>query len=161
MTDCILFATIFAAFAVLRKPTHLFDSQYALVETIVLLFSAFFASIAMLYSRWKMAVLWIISFLLGALFLVFQWSEIQDLMVSQVSWQTSGMFSSFFTLLAVHSLHIAAGLFMTLIFLIQLFAWGLTPVVHRRLSCLRIYWQFLYLIWFFTFTMIYLLGANP
>lgn len=160
MTDCILFASFFASYAVLKKPTSVLDLKMALFETLVLLLSSFTAGVAMLSKRKTMAVLWGVTFLLGALFLTLQVQELQGLLSLGISWTTSGFFSSFFSLIALHSLHLIAGLFMMIVFLLQLWMWGMDSMVERRLHALRIYWQFLYLVWIFTFSIVYLLGAN-
>ncbi len=55
MTDCVLFASLFATYAVLRNNTaggpsgaELFDLNYVLIETLLLLTSSFTAGLAML-----------------------------------------------------------------------------------------------------------------
>lgn len=58
MTDCVLFATLFAAFAVLRNNTfggqpgsELFSLPFVLIETLILLTSSFVCGLAILSAR--------------------------------------------------------------------------------------------------------------
>jgi cytochrome o ubiquinol oxidase subunit 3 len=164
MTDCVMFASFFAAYAVLRNGTLPIDLPFALYETIVLLMSSFAAGIAMLYApkeKKRQLMLWyLFAFVLGVLFLSMQAIELQRLMSSGSNWQGSAFLSSYFTLVGLHGIHILVGLLLMLLFLIQLARWGFTAMVLRRLTCLRIYWQFIYLIWIFTFAIVYLIGVK-
>jgi cytochrome o ubiquinol oxidase subunit 3 len=80
MTDCVLFASLFATFAVLRHNTfggpdgaELFSLPFVLAETMILLTSSFTCGLGMLYANrgFKNAalVLFSITFLLGVSFL--------------------------------------------------------------------------------------------
>ena len=159
MTDCVLFATFFAAYAVLRQPIPL-DLSLALAQTLILLTSSFTCGIALLYKRYALIFWLAVTFLLGALFIFLQLTEFNRLLAMGSSWQTNGSLSAFFTLVGVHALHIAAGLLMMIVFTVQLLHRGLTEAVFRRLTCLRMYWQFVYLVWIFTFAIVYLIGAK-
>ncbi len=90
MTDCILFATLFATFAVLRNNTaggpdgkELFSLPFVLTETIILLVSSFTCGLAMLalHRRDKQMVLaWFaVTFLLGFAFLGMELHEFNNL----------------------------------------------------------------------------------
>jgi cytochrome o ubiquinol oxidase subunit 3 len=81
-------------------------------------------------------------------------------MAKGYDWSTNAFLSAYFTLVGTHGLHILVGLFLMALFGVQLFRWGLTGMVLRRLTCLRIYWNFLYLIWIFTFSIVYLIGVK-
>lgn len=159
MTDCILFATFFAAYAVLHHPIAL-DLPLALAQTLILLTSSFTCGIALLYGRNSMVLWFAATFLLGALFILLQLHEFSRLLSVGDGWQKSGSLSAFFTLTGVHALHILAGLLMMIVFVVQLVKRGLTDAVLRRLTCLRMYWQFVYLVWIFTFAIVYLIGAK-
>lgn len=171
MTDCVMFATFFAGYAVLSHATYggptardLFHLPTVLAETLVLMASSFTCGIALLAApHKKMGHLLgglALTFLLGALFLGFQRAEFSDFLSRGISWQTSAFLSAYFTLVGLHGLHILVGLGLMVLFAIQLIQMGFVPVVLRRLTCLRIYWQFLYLIWIFTFTIVYFIGAK-
>src|SRR3982750_2098145 len=76
MTDCILFASLFAAFAVLRNSTFggpggedIFSLPFVLTETLILLTSSFTCGLAILaaHQKRKDLVVWLfaVTFVLG------------------------------------------------------------------------------------------------
>jgi len=156
MTDCILFATFFAVYAVLHGRIAL-NLPLALAQTLILLTSSFTCALA---ARSKIVFWFAITFLLGFAFLALQWTEFSRLIAEGNTWQKNASLSAFFTLAGVHGLHIMAGLLMIVVFISQFLKRGLTTAVLRRLTCLRMYWQFVYLIWIFTFAIVYLMGAK-
>lgn len=172
MTDCILFATLFATYAVLQGNTfggpnasELFSLPFVLAETLILLTSSFTAGLAMLAAHRgaKNQVLgWFgVTFVLGAAFLAMEFSEFRHLVHEGNSWQRSGFLSAFFTLVGTHGLHIATGLLWMGVLMTQVVRRGLTTHVTRRLTMLGLFWHFLDIIWIFIFTIVYLMGALP
>jgi cytochrome o ubiquinol oxidase subunit 3 len=170
MTDCVLFASLFATYAVLHKnifggPSgeQIFHLPYILLETIVLLTSSFTCGLAILSLRrnHKNKVLfWLgITFLLGLLFLILEVTEFRHLVIEGNSWRRSGFLSSYFALVGTHGLHITIGLLWMLVMGIRVFTSGLTRGNIRRLTLLSIFWHFLDIIWIFIFTIVYLMGA--
>lgn len=170
MTDCVLFATLFAAHAVLKNNTFggpsgqmLFSLPYALGETLLLLMSSFTCGMAMIDadpSKTKRMVAWfILTFLLGAGFLTMEVREFTEFVLSGNSWERSGFLTSFFTLVGTHGIHITVGLIWMSVLVVQLLSSGLTPDVFRRLTCLRLFWHFLDVVWIFIFTLVYLMGV--
>ena len=170
MTDCILFATLFATYAVLRNNTYggpsgheLFSLPFALSETLILLTSSFTCGLAMLSAqrenREKILVWLGVSFLLGIAFLTMELKEFTHLVHEGNSWQRSGFLSAFFTLVATHGLHITAGLLWMVFDVLQLLHKGITCVTFKRLTCLSMFWHFLDVVWIFIFTIVYLMGA--
>jgi len=171
MTDAILFATLFAAYAVLRTGTaggptekDLFDLPIVLRETLILLASSFTFALAMLQvakKHLKSASIWVaITFLLGISFLSLIGKDFALLLNAGNSWQKSAFLSSYWTLISIHALHIAFGLFFMVVFFSQAIFWGLTSVVVRRLSCLKMFWFFSYFVWVFMFIIVYLVGST-
>lgn len=169
-TDCVLFASLFAVFAVLRGNTfggpggkELFDLPYVLAETLILLTSSFTCGLAMLaaHRRQKAAVitLFALTFLLGAAFLGLELSEFRHLAIEGSSWQRSGFLSSYFTLVGTHGLHITVGLLWLVVLMVQLAKKGFGANGLRRLTLFSLFWHFLDVIWIFIFTIVYLLGA--
>jgi cytochrome o ubiquinol oxidase subunit 3 len=86
MTDCVLFAALFATYAVLKSGTaggpggaELFDLPFVLLETIVLLTSSFTIGMALLASvrgLRKQTLVWLfVTFALGIFFLALEISE--------------------------------------------------------------------------------------
>ncbi len=170
MTDCLLFATLFATFAVLRNNTYggpggneLFSMPFVLTETMLLLTSSFVCGLAMLaiHRRDKSNALIMLSitFLLGLAFLVLELSEFRNLAHEGNSWTRSGFLSAFFTLVGTHGLHITVGLLWGVSMAVQLVRRGFTNGVVRRLTLFSLFWHFLDIIWIFIFTIVYLLGA--
>lgn len=170
MTDCILFATLFATYAVLHDNTFggpsgrdLFSPPFALAETLLLLCSSFTCGIAMLDiqpAHKKRLLGWFgLTFLLGVAFLTLELTEFTRFVQEGHSWERSAFLTSFFTLVATHGLHISMGLLWMLVLLVPVWRHGLTPVSIKRLTCLRFFWHFLDVVWIFIFTIVYLMGV--
>lgn len=170
MTDCVLFASLFATYAVLHNNTfggpggdELFSMPFVLTETLILLTSSFTAGLAVLamQARRKAQVLgWLaVTFALGVAFLSMEISEFAALVAEGNSWQRSGFLSAFFTLVATHGLHIATGLLWLLVMFVQVLRSGFTPSSIQRLTLFSMFWHFLDLVWIFIFTIVYLMGA--
>ena len=170
MTDCVLFASLFATFAVLRNNTFggpdgkdLFSMPYVLAEKLILLTSRFFCGLGMLaaYRKSKTQVLvWFtLTALLGLAFLSMELKEFAHLAHEGNSWRRSGFLSGYFTLVGTHGLHITTGLLWMGVSLAQVAKRGLTHTVTRRLTLLSLFWHFLDVVWIFIFTIVYLLGA--
>lgn len=172
MTDCVLFASLFAVYAVLHGNTfggpsgrQIFSLPYVLTETLILLTSSFTCGLATLalQRRDKRQVLfWFgVTFLLGLAFLGMEVSEFRHLIIEGNSWRRSGFLSSYFVLVATHGLHITIGLLWMGVLMAQVLRKDLTAGTVRRLTLLSLFWHFLDLIWIFIFTMVYLMGAMP
>jgi cytochrome o ubiquinol oxidase subunit 3 len=170
MTDCVLFATLFATFAVLRNNTfggesagELFSLSFVLVETVLLLTSSFTVGLAMLAARARnkrQVLLWLsVTFVLGLAFLGMELHEFSNLYHEGNSWQRSGFLSAFFTLVGTHGLHITSGLLWMGVLMTKVIKGGLTRISLRRLTMLSLFWHFLDIVWIFIFTIVYLMGA--
>jgi len=170
MTDCVLFATLFATYAVLRNNTfggpaghELFSLPFVLTETLLLLTSSFSCGLAIVgaqYNNRKLVLAGLfITLLLGMAFLGMELSEFSHLVNEGNSWRRSGFLSSFFTLVGTHGLHITAGLLWIIVTMVQIGRRGLTVATRRRLTLLSLFWHFLDIVWIFIFTIVYLLGS--
>lgn len=170
MTDCVLFASLFATYAVLHNNTfggpagrQIFSLPYILTETIVLLTSSFTCGLAILSLRQRhknKVLFWLfITFLLGIAFLALELTDFRHLVIEGNSWRRSGFLSSFFALVGTHGLHITVGLLWMLVMMLKIWTGGLTRGNVRRLTLLSIFWHFLDIIWIFIFTIVYLMGA--
>lgn len=170
MTDCVLFASLFAVYAVLHKNTFggpsgadIFKMPYILIETITLLTSSFTCGLAMLSLRKndknKVLFWYGVTFILGLIFLVMELTEFRHLAIEGNSWRRSGFLSSYFTLVGTHGLHITFGLIWMLVLMFKVFSGGITNGNIRRLTLLSLFWHFLDIIWIFIFTIVYLMGA--
>jgi cytochrome o ubiquinol oxidase subunit III len=170
MTDCILFGALFAAYIVLHQPGSygpslkpLIDLYYVLGETVVLLLSNFSFGLAILESyknrKGSTIILLCITFILGATFITMEIKEFIHLVNVGYNWQVSGAASAFFTLVATHGLHVFFGLLWIALTILQIHTIGLNAAMHKRLTYLGLFWNFLDIVWIFVFTVVYLLGA--
>lgn len=170
MTDCILFATLFATYAVLRNSTaggpgshDLFNMPYVLVETLLLLTSSFTCGLAVLAARMqkvKQVGVWLgVTFLLGLSFVTMELTEFAHLAAEGNGWNASAFLSAFFTLVGTHGLHISIGLLWILVMGAFLLRRGLNEHSTRRLELFSIFWHFLDIVWVFIFTIVYLMGV--
>lgn len=170
MTDLLMFAVLFAAFAVLRNNTfgatsivEIFDPPFVLVETLVLLTSSFTSGLGVLYAanrNKKMTLIFFaLTFLLGVVFLMMEFYEFSHLIHAGNTWQRSAFLSSFFALLGTHGAHIAAGLLWLGILIIHIMRFGVTESNYGKLKLLSIFWHFLDIVWIFIFTIVYLFGG--
>lgn len=170
MTDCVLFASLFATYAVLHVNTfggpgslQLFSLPYALAETLILLTSSFTCGLAILSAQRNMrrqVLIWFgITFILGLSFLGLELSEFTHLAQSGNSWQRSGFLSSYFTLVGTHGLHITIGLLWMGVMIVRVYMLGLNRISVRQLTLLSLFWHFLDVIWIFIFSIVYLLGG--
>ncbi|HWZ65437.1 MAG TPA: cytochrome o ubiquinol oxidase subunit III [Patescibacteria group bacterium] len=170
MTDVILFATLFATYAVLRNNTFggpsgkdLFNMPFVLTETLILLTSSFVCGLSVLAARRgskNQAQMWLsLTFLLGMVFILMEISEFHRLIVDGNSWQRSGFLSAFFTLVGTHGAHITVGLIWLVVLRWQMFTKGFTDSTLRRLTLFSLFWHFLDVVWIFIFSIVYLMGV--
>lgn len=170
MSDCVIFAVLFATFGVLSGATasgpggkELFDLPFVLVETMLLLCSSFTFGVAMLNmhaGRRNKVVPWLwLTFLLGAGFIAMELYEFHHLIMEGAGPQRSGFLSAFFVLIGTHGLHVTMGLIWIVIMIHMVSRYGLDSITTRRLSCLSLFWHFLDIVWICVFTFVYLLGA--
>jgi cytochrome o ubiquinol oxidase subunit 3 len=170
MTDCILFATIFAAYSVLSNNVaggpsgkDIFELPYVLVETFCLLFSSItygFAMLAMHKGNKNGVIAWLaVTFLLGLAFIGMEINEFHHLIAEGFGPDRSAFLSGFFTLVGTHGLHVTSGLIWMAVLMFQIKKKGLTATNSTRLSCLSLFWHFLDVVWICVFTVVYLMGA--
>jgi cytochrome o ubiquinol oxidase subunit 3 len=169
MSDCLIFATLFATFGVLANATaggpgakQLFELSYVLGETLLLLASSVTFGLAMLglhAQRRGQVIFWlVVTFLFGAGFVGMELNEFAKLIADGAGPHTSAYLSAYFTLVGTHGLHVSAGLLWIAIMMHQTWKFGLTGTVRRRLACLSLFWHFLDLVWICVFTFVYLRG---
>ena len=99
------------------------------------------------------------SAVIGFLFLLLEWYELTHLVSIGIVPQRSGYLSIFFTLVAVHGIHIAIGLLWMVVMMAQVARQGLTQLVTYRLANLKVFWLYQALIWAFVYTFVYLRGS--
>jgi cytochrome o ubiquinol oxidase subunit 3 len=170
MSDLILFATLFATFAVLGRnyangPTgkELFDLPYLLGETLFLLFSSATYGLVMLAvhdgrKKWVLIGL-AVTFLLGLGFVSMEINEFHGMIAAGFGPDRSAFLSSFFTLVGTHGTHVTFGLIWMAVMIGQVAVKGLTSPVQSRLMRLSMFWHFLDIIWIGIFSIVYLMGV--
>lgn len=171
MTDCLLFASLFATFAVLRTATadgpsgkDIFEMPMVLAETIILLTSSFTCGLALLGMKSgnirQILIALGATYVLGVAFLTIELSEFAKLISEGHGPQQSAFLSVFFTLVGTHGLHITVGLIWLVTLSAVLVRRGLTTKVSRQLTLFGLFWHFLDLVWIFIFTVVYLMGVS-
>ena len=170
LTDFMLFATIFAAYAVLNgntfggpTPKTLFNLDYTTLQTFILLVSTFAASVGGAYAHRKSKggtiLFFLISFVLGAVFLGMEFHEFSHLIAAGSGWEKNAFASAFFSLVGMFQFHLIIALLWLILLLIPVFRSGVSGRSVLRLTCLRMFWQFLNIVWVFIYTLVYLLGV--
>jgi len=172
MSDCLIFACLFAAYAVLGRNyaggpsgAELFDLPLVAMNTALLLLSSITYGFAMLASQRKQlrsTLVWLgITGLLGLGFLSLELYEFNHLLHQGAGPQRSAFLTAFFALVGTHGLHVAFGTVWLVTLMFQLGRHGLIPANTRRLMCLSMFWHFLDVIWIGVFTFVYLMGVLP
>ena len=171
MSDLILFATLFATFAVLGRNyaggpagKELFDLPYLLGETLFLLCSSVTYGLVMLAvhdgkKNWVLIGL-AVTFLLGLGFVSMEINEFHGLIAEGHGPDRSAFLSSFFTLVGTHGAHVTFGLIWMAVMIGQVAVKGLTSPVQSRLMRLGMFWHFLDIIWIGIFSIVYLMGVG-
>ncbi len=171
MTDCVLFASLFATYAVLHNNTFggpsgkaIFSLPYVLSETLLLLTSSFSIGLAGVYAHLKKKTITIffmvLTFILGLSFLILELKEFSHLISIGDSFRRSGFLSSYFTLVGTHGLHITIGLIWMIVIAVQLYKKGINNHTLRRFTMFSLFWHFLDIVWIFIFTVVYLMGVK-
>ncbi|HCS29453.1 MAG TPA: cytochrome o ubiquinol oxidase subunit III [Spongiibacteraceae bacterium] len=170
MSDCLVFAALFATYGVLSQNyaggpsgADLFDLPLVALNTAFLLFSSITYGFAMLQMQQKKlqgTMFWLaITGLFGLAFLGLELYEFYHLIHQGAGPQRSAFLSSFFTLVGTHGLHVTFGIIWLVTLLVQLRKYGLTTANRRRLFCLSMFWHFLDVVWIGVFTIVYLMGS--
>ncbi|HKX87584.1 MAG TPA: cytochrome o ubiquinol oxidase subunit III [Sphingopyxis sp.] len=170
MSDCLIFAILFACYAVLGgsyaagpSPKDLFDLKLIALNTAMLLFSSItygFAVLQMQRGKVKGVQIWLaITGLFGLAFLGIELYEFHHLIEIGAGPQRSAFLSSFFTLVGTHGLHVTFGIVWLVTLMVQLSKHGLIAANKRRVMCLSMFWHFLDVVWIGVFTFVYLMGV--
>jgi cytochrome o ubiquinol oxidase subunit 3 len=170
LSDIVIFAALFAAYAVLSGETAggptgvaLFDKKHVLIETACLLASSVtcgFGSLAVQSADRSSTYFWMaITFILGASFLSLEVTEFSDMLAIGARPSRSAFLSAFFTLVGAHGLHVSIGLAWLVVMLLQVATLGFQPMVSRRFFCFGLFWHALDIVWIGVFTIVYL-GAH-
>ena len=170
MSDCLIFACLFAVYGVLGRNyaagpsgADLFDLNLVAINTGLLLLSSItygFSMIEMQNKRQGRTLAWLaVTGLLGAGFIGLELYEFAHLIAGGAGPQRSAFLSAFFALVGTHGLHVAFGLVWLVVLMVQVQRHGLIVENRRRLMCLSMFWHFLDVVWIGVFTFVYLMGV--
>jgi cytochrome o ubiquinol oxidase subunit 3 len=170
ISDIILFAALFATYAVLTNSTaggpagpDLFHLDIVAVETGCLLTSSLFCGLAGIGANARNGRLFhgamAVTFILGATFLVLELREFAGMVAIGAGPTRSAFLSAFFTLIGCHGLHVTAGLLWLLTMMAQVYAKGYRADILRRQLCFALFWHTLDIIWVALFSLVYLVGV--
>lgn len=171
LSDFILFACFFAAYAVLVDATaggpsgkELFELKLVEAETVLLLLSSFACGLAGVGTmardmRWFQIAM-AVTALLGAAFLALEAYEFLHLIGEGAGPGRSAFLSAFFALVGCHGLHVTLGLLWLTTMMAQAWAKGFREDILRRILCFSLFWHALDIIWVALFTMVYLMGVR-
>jgi cytochrome o ubiquinol oxidase subunit 3 len=170
MTDCMMFAALFATYIVLRNNTYggpgitlISNLHDVLARSLVLLVMVLASGFSMVTMRKKSVCgtqFWLlISTLIGLVFLGMQYQEFAGVFKMGYNWQSNAFMSSYFTTTGLFGIHIAVALLWSLILIIQLWMQKLSSMMQTRVICLNMFINFLSIIWVFVFSIVYLMGA--
>ncbi|MGV1750892.1 cytochrome o ubiquinol oxidase subunit III [Agrobacterium sp. CG674] len=170
MSDCLIFATLFATYAVVGRSyaagpsgADLFDLKLVAINTAFLLLSSITYGFAMLEAQKKKinsTLIWLgITGLFGLAFLSLELYEFYHLIHEGATPQRSAFLSAFFALVGTHGLHVTFGVIWLVTLMVQIKKFGLHAANMRRLTCLSMFWHFLDVIWIGVFSFVYLVGV--
>jgi cytochrome o ubiquinol oxidase subunit 3 len=170
MSDCLIFASLFATYGVLSRnyaggPTgaQVFELPMVAVNTALLLLSSITYGMAMVATqenKVRETLGWLAATgLLGCGFLGLELTEFTHLIADGAGPQRSAFLSSFFTLVGTHGLHVTFGVIWLVTLMVQVARRGITETNRRRLMCLSLFWHFLDVVWIGVFSFVYLLGV--
>ncbi|MBB3979157.1 cytochrome o ubiquinol oxidase subunit 3 [Rhizobium azooxidifex] len=170
MSDCLIFAVLFATHGVLGRnyaagpsPADLFDLSIVAFNTAMLLFSSItygFAMLQMERNARMETIFWLgVTGVFGLIFLALELYEFYHLILEGAGPGRSAFLSSFFVLVGTHGLHVTFGVIWLVTLMVQVKMHGLIPENRRRLMCLSMFWHFLDVVWIGVFSFVYLMGV--
>lgn len=170
MSDCLVFAVLFACYGVLGRSyaagpsgADLFELPTVALNTSMLLLSSITYGFAMLEmardNTGRMQIWLAITGLFGAAFVGLELNEFAHLIHEGATPQRSAFLSSFYALVGTHGLHVTFGIIWLVTLMVQVAQRGLIVENKRRLMCLSMFWHFLDVVWIGVFTFVYLMGV--
>jgi cytochrome o ubiquinol oxidase subunit 3 len=170
LSDVVMFAGLFAAYAVLAGNTaggptgaQLFNLRNVFIETMCLLLSSYTCGLGALSAERRQPARFFLfaalTFVLGAAFLFIECTEFTGMVAQGAGPARSAFLSSFFTLVGTHGAHVTSGLIWLVYLVAQVMAKGLRAAVLRRLLCWSLFWHALDIVWVGVLTLVYLMGV--
>lgn len=172
LSDIIMFACFFAAYAVLQGATaggptvrDIVDLPRVGIETGALLLSSFtcglsYAAMNVRSKLWTQVFL-AITAVLGLIFVGLELQEFLELAARGATPQRSAFLTSFYGLVGLHGLHVSVGGLWLATMMAQLQVKGFRPEIIHRLICFNLFWHALDIVWVGVFSIVYLMGVTP
>lgn len=167
-SELMLFAGLFSSYFLLRTsavawPQHVLPVGMATFNTALLIGSSMTMVLAwssLKVNDWPKHRLYLtLTVVLGVVFLLIKFTEYQEHISRGELPSQDTFFALYYTLTAVHALHIAGGLVVMLYFLgpgARLWALNQEQFANR-VEALGLYWHFVDFVWIFLFPLLYLL----
>ena len=109
--------------------------------------------------RGAFLLLWLLTIVLGALFLYGTGQEWHRLIYEHGLTISTNLFgTTYYSLVGLHAFHVTAGLLMLSIVLFFGLAGRVGPEQFARVDVLSLYWHFVDAVWVVVFTVVYVLG---
>lgn len=169
LTDFVLFGTLLATYIVLAGQSMtiakgLLDVDYAFNQSLLMLGVSFFVGLGGACAHRKEAkptlLHFSIAFVLAAIFMILEVKDLNRLLDLGMTWKKNGVLSGFYTIMVTHAIHVVLGLLWIPVLLVPVIKEGLNGDSIRRLTCLRMFFQFLNITWVFVFAIIFLMGQG-
>ncbi|CAN7246152.1 cytochrome c oxidase subunit 3 [Phenylobacterium sp. LjRoot219] len=170
LSDIVMFACFFAAYAVLQEATaggptaaQIVEMPRVALQTGALLLSSYTCGLSFAATNAK-SRLWtqvflLLTGLLGLAFVAMELQEFISLAERGATPQRSAFLSAFFGLVGLHGLHVTvAGLWLATM-MAQVQVKGFRREIVHRLICFNLFWHALDIVWIGVFTIVYLMGS--
>jgi cytochrome o ubiquinol oxidase subunit 3 len=171
LSDIVMFACFFAAFAVQRGASNggpsigqIVDIRRVGFETAALLLSSYTCMLSFAATNAK-NLLWtevflLVTGLLGLVFVALEMWEFAELVGRGMNPQRSGTLTAFFGLVGLHGLHVTVGGLWLATMMAQVLIKGFRREIVHRLMCFNLFWHALDIVWIGIFTIVYLMGVG-
>jgi cytochrome c oxidase subunit 3 len=110
-------------------------------------------------ARWSFMALWLITIVLGGLFIYGTAEEWRRLIVEHGLTISTNLFgTTYYSLVGLHAFHVTVGLVMLAIVLVLGVAGKVRRAQSARVGALSLYWHFVDVVWVVVFTVVYIIG---
>jgi cytochrome c oxidase subunit 3 len=110
-------------------------------------------------ARWSFIALWLITIVLGGLFMYGTAEEWRRLIVEHGLTISTNLFgTTYYSLVGLHAFHVTVGLVMLAIVLVLGVAGNVRRPQSARVGVLSLYWHFVDVVWVVVFTVVYIIG---
>jgi cytochrome c oxidase subunit III len=110
-------------------------------------------------ARWSFTALWLLTFVLGGLFMYGTAQEWHRLIYEHGLTISTNLFgTTYYSLVGLHAFHVTVGLVMLAIVLVLGVAGKVRRAQSARVGVLSLYWHFVDVVWVVVFTVVYVIG---